>query len=178
MKLAKALLGAAVAGIALAGSTTARAEPPVYVTLKEYVFLNTPFQQAFDVFSVTNDLGGANRIYQFSAGLGGTAIGLFAPTGFDVDGLGQDWTDDDYDSAIAPGGGGDFEALNLGGFMPSIYWSVSVEGGPNGEATVFYGGVALPNVPESSTWAMMLLGFAGLGFAGYRRTRKPVSLSA
>jgi hypothetical protein len=27
-------------------------------------------------------------------------------------------------------------------------------------------------VPEPSTWAMMLLGFAGLGFVGYRRTRK------
>ncbi len=26
--------------------------------------------------------------------------------------------------------------------------------------------------PESSTWAMMLLGFAGLGFAGYRRAAK------
>jgi hypothetical protein len=24
-------------------------------------------------------------------------------------------------------------------------------------------------IPEPSTWAMMLLGFAGLGFAGYRR---------
>jgi hypothetical protein len=28
-------------------------------------------------------------------------------------------------------------------------------------------------VPESSTWAMMLLGFAGLGYAGYRRSREP-----
>jgi hypothetical protein len=27
-------------------------------------------------------------------------------------------------------------------------------------------------VPEPSTWAMMLLGFAGLGFLGYRRTAK------
>ena len=27
-------------------------------------------------------------------------------------------------------------------------------------------------VPEPSTWAMMLLGFAGLGFFGYRRTVK------
>jgi hypothetical protein len=27
-------------------------------------------------------------------------------------------------------------------------------------------------VPESSTWAMLLLGFAGLGFAGYRQTRR------
>ena len=26
-------------------------------------------------------------------------------------------------------------------------------------------------VPEPSTWAMMLLGFAGVGFAGYRRAR-------
>jgi hypothetical protein len=34
---------------------------------------------------------------------------------------------------------------------------------------------ATPGVPESSTWAMMLLGFAGLGLAGYRRaaTAKP-----
>jgi hypothetical protein len=28
------------------------------------------------------------------------------------------------------------------------------------------------SVPEPSTWAMMCLGFAGLGYAGYRRTRK------
>jgi hypothetical protein len=27
------------------------------------------------------------------------------------------------------------------------------------------------SVPEPSTWAMMLLGFAGLGYAGYRRSR-------
>ena len=33
------------------------------------------------------------------------------------------------------------------------------------------GGVTVTAVPEASTWAMMLLGFAGLGFAGYRRTR-------
>jgi unsaturated chondroitin disaccharide hydrolase len=28
-----------------------------------------------------------------------------------------------------------------------------------------------PTAPEPSTWAMMLVGFAGLGFAGYRRAR-------
>ena len=33
-------------------------------------------------------------------------------------------------------------------------------------------------VPEPSTWAMMLLGFTGLGFAGYRRARKAGAASA
>ena len=33
-------------------------------------------------------------------------------------------------------------------------------------------------VPEPSTWAMMLLGFAGLGFAGYRHARKTSASSA
>jgi hypothetical protein len=30
-------------------------------------------------------------------------------------------------------------------------------------------------VPEPATWAMMLLGFAGLGLAGYRRARTTIS---
>ena len=29
-----------------------------------------------------------------------------------------------------------------------------------------------PSVPEPSTWAMMLAGFAGLGYAGFRRSRQ------
>jgi hypothetical protein len=29
-----------------------------------------------------------------------------------------------------------------------------------------------PAVPEPSTWAMTILGFAGLGFIGWRRTIK------
>jgi hypothetical protein len=37
--------------------------------------------------------------------------------------------------------------------------------------------VQVGGVPESSTWAMMLLGFAGLGFIAYRRKSKP-ALSA
>jgi hypothetical protein len=39
------------------------------------------------------------------------------------------------------------------------------------------GGVTA-TVPEPSTWAMMLLGFAGLGFAGYRKSRKAAALAA
>ncbi len=32
-------------------------------------------------------------------------------------------------------------------------------------------------VPEPSTWAMLLLGFAGVGFAGYRRKRAALRLA-
>jgi hypothetical protein len=32
-------------------------------------------------------------------------------------------------------------------------------------------------VPEPSTWAMMLLGFAGLGFTAYRRKAKPALMA-
>jgi hypothetical protein len=38
------------------------------------------------------------------------------------------------------------------------------------------GTVALTTVPETSTWIMMALGFAGLAFAGYRFSRKSVSI--
>jgi hypothetical protein len=32
-------------------------------------------------------------------------------------------------------------------------------------------------IPEISTWAMLLLGFAGLGYAGYRKSRATVSIA-
>ena len=31
-------------------------------------------------------------------------------------------------------------------------------------------------VPEPSTWAMVLLGFAGMGFAGYRASRRSLAV--
>ena len=48
------------------------------------------------------------------------------------------------------------------------------------QAVIFRNGVYLthgavnvaPSVPEPSTWAMMILGFAGVGFMAYRRSRK------
>jgi hypothetical protein len=62
----------------------------------------------------------------------------------------------------------DDSVINLGSnFGPNIDLTFSGSG-------VFAVGSAFPGsaVPEPSTWAMMLLGFAGLGFAGYRASRR------
>ena len=57
--------------------------------------------------------------------------------------------------------------INLGSnFGPNIDLTI------NGFGDFAIGGV-VEGVPEPSTWALMLLGFAGLGYAGYRRTREP-----
>jgi hypothetical protein len=41
----------------------------------------------------------------------------------------------------------------------------------------FSAGIA-SGVPEQSTWAMMILGFAGIGFMAYRRKSKPAMMAA
>ena len=46
----------------------------------------------------------------------------------------------------------------------------------SGTMAIIQIGTPPPAVPEPSTWAMMALGFAGLGFAGYR-SRKAARLS-
>ena len=48
--------------------------------------------------------------------------------------------------------------------------------GINGEADGLFG--AISAVPEPSTWAMLLLGFAGIGFMAYRRKSKPALMAA
>jgi hypothetical protein len=35
--------------------------------------------------------------------------------------------------------------------------------------------LTVQDIPETSTWAMMALGFAGLGFLGYRKTRNALA---
>jgi hypothetical protein len=42
------------------------------------------------------------------------------------------------------------------------------------DGSPFSGTLAIAAVPETSTWAMLLIGFAGMGIAAYRRKSKPV----
>jgi uncharacterized membrane protein len=64
-------------------------------------------------------------------------------------------------------GGG---AINLG-VLPGT--TVSVAEGINDAGQVVGYSFIAPPIPEPSTWAMLLLGFAGLGFLGSRSARAP-----
>jgi hypothetical protein len=57
--------------------------------------------------------------------------------------------------------------------------SFLASGTPNGlPPTALLDGISLTVVPEPSTWAMLVLGFGGLGFAAYRPSRKNASALA
>jgi len=80
-------------------------------------------------------------------------------------------------------------ALNFGGVAVGFYdtysqtfatapgtkytysFTFDEDGGPSSGLLVTTTG-AVSTIPEASTWAMMLLGFAGLGFVGYRQRQK------
>jgi hypothetical protein len=59
--------------------------------------------------------------------------------------------------------------------LNSLVW-FSLVGPPSSGSSTVSGGATL--IPEPSTWAMMLLGFGGLGFLGYRQTRKGQAATA
>jgi hypothetical protein len=73
---------------------------------------------------------------------------------------------------------GTFLAPNLGVQLNSLTIDGHLFGGEAGDNFQFVSNafIAQPAlaaaVPEPSTWAMMLIGFAGVGFAAYRRTKK------
>ncbi len=46
------------------------------------------------------------------------------------------------------------------------------------EDNVPFSTTTVGGVPEPSTWVMMILGFAGLGFAGYRKSKRTSVLAA
>jgi len=112
-----------------------------------------------------------------------------------------------YDNLFWPGGAppvaADFDGA--GGFLDIYGLAFTIEGGAtlvdlfdNGVGAfsgINYGGygvvVATPSAaldyvsagvtastPEPSTWAMMILGFVTLGFAGYRGSRKAAAIAA
>ena len=64
-----------------------------------------------------------------------------------------------FDNGVSPTTG-----MNDGGF--------GVEVATADEFLEYVAGGVMATVPEPSTWAMMILGIASLGFAGYRSSRR------
>ena len=71
---------------------------------------------------------------------------------------------------------GEFVYLN-NRLEPSL-WGYPWGQGFVGENDVWFKASFTSAVPEPSTWAMLLLGFAGLGFMAYRRKSKPALMAA
>jgi hypothetical protein len=76
-----------------------------------------------------------------------------------------------------------FSAIDNGSL--TTYSALSTNGnttgtGGNGVDILVYAQAAPPplNTPEPSTWAMMILGFAGMGFIAYRKANRPSALAA
>ena len=61
---------------------------------------------------------------------------------------------------------------------PSVYDNATYYGGVCVGCTVEFQKEFTSPVPEPSTWAMMLLGFAGIGWAGYHKAKKAHSTAA
>jgi CHRD domain/PEP-CTERM motif len=81
-----------------------------------------------------------------------------------------------YNPAFVTANGGTpstaFVALLSGLNAGDAYLNIHTTTSPNGEIRGF-----LHAVPEPSTWAMMILGFAGIGFMAYRRSRKSSAMA-
>ena len=66
-----------------------------------------------------------------------------------------------------------FQSESATGLLNAGQNILSFVGQTNADQTAFFDNVSVAAVPEPSTWAMMILGFMGVGFIAYRR--KPQS---
>jgi hypothetical protein len=78
----------------------------------------------------------------------------------------------EFNMVITPAAGQTFSTISFFHFQ---------SGNPNGSVVrdiSFEVAGGIPSaVPEASTWAMMILGFAGIGFMAYRRKSKPALMA-
>jgi hypothetical protein len=100
--------------------------------------------------SIDGNQGGNNNLNTIT-------LGGFTLTGADLVGLGATGTGDQTSSLGN-------ELITITGLDPFTKATFS----STNNAFEF----SLANVPEPSTWAMMMLGFAGLGYAAFRRNSK------
>jgi hypothetical protein len=75
--------------------------------------------------------------------------------------------------------GGGFNEVRVQSVLNDLFSGSFSPTANDGLAIDSIGAVAVTSaVPEPSTWAMLLIGFAGIGFMAYRRKSKPASMAA
>jgi hypothetical protein len=112
-------------------------------------------------------------LYGYPSGLGLPTAPLDVFTGASV-------TLNSFDVAGGQIVTGYFESTFAGGSSLNLWplhWDAVLQG-PTGSTVISTGAATYALIPEPSTWAMMLLGFAGLGFVGYRKSRRPAARAA
>lgn len=108
----------------------------------------------------------------FYAGAEAPVTCLTVPAGGYLDGYGVLFTLQDGTVVDMYGFGGSGNSI-----YGAVVWAAGADSPDYTSAYVFGTGLTL-TVPEPSTWAMMLFGFAGLGFAGYRKSHKSAAIAA
>ena len=114
----------------------------------------------FEVIGVTGTVNGSAIV----APVNGSSYGNYFETGpYFLDGTGV---------TFRTANGSTFDFFNQSN---NNLYRVNFTGGPLGDSA-FLTATPVAAVPEPSTWAMMILGFAGIGFMAYRRKQNGPAL--
>jgi PEP-CTERM motif len=201
MRHSMKLFTAAVLGIA-ALSTPAKAELVIDITQQGSNVIATGFGTvdttdlvAFTTGTSPAAVGGGIAFVGIGAGSETSYVSISGPTSFGssgemnassssgsvfgVNGAGQFlFLPPGYTSGSFISGTDQFNGTTIAGLgLTSGIYTYTFGTGPDADSVVVNIG-DVSAVPEPSTWAMMILGFAGIGFMAYRRKTKPASLMA
>ena len=113
---------------------------------------------------------GGSYISEIAGGPGGGGEAAYAETTYS-----ESWDTIDPNPAFPSSITGPF-TYDIPAFAGTAGFFVIATDGENAQATIYsltrLTIEPVEAVPEPSTWAMMLIGFAGLGYAGYRRAKR------
>jgi hypothetical protein len=174
--------------IALCATTVIAATSLVSAQAKTFYFNYTSKHSSGSGVVDATSLGGGEYLATSATGtIDGSPLTLIAPGGFDHNDNIVFFPPSpvflDFQGIAYAAGGGDY----------NLFFDISGIEGPPGyyDVDIVYGRVIdgrietleplitgeVRAIPEPSTWAMTLLGFAGLGYAGYRRRRSAVAVT-
>jgi PEP-CTERM motif len=173
-------------GVALSGTVIPGTEPPfgtvrVLAHSGDFAAFGVTAGTSGEFLALSQTLNLAPRRYELGYFMGNDSSNVFGvvgtPFGITVNGV-------PLTVAFNPPleFGNNFPITTTAAEMVEVTSNFSSAGGPttiefdiSGSGTA-RAGISVDDffvaVPEPSTWTMMLLGFAGLGFAGYRQTRR------